>query len=126
LPEVPRGSRALVVEDEEAQGDAVPGALIDAGFQVDRAADGAIGLHKLRERAYDVVMCDLKMPKVDGIAFYREVAAKMPHLKRRLVFMTGDVAGTEAGRFLEETGCRWLAKPFRLRDLVRAAREVLA
>jgi PAS domain S-box-containing protein len=126
LPEVPRGSRALVVEDEEALGDAVAGALVDAGFQVDRAADGAAGLSKLRERAYDVVMCDLKMPKVDGIDFYREVAAKMPHLRRRLVFMTGDVAGTEAGRFLEETGCRWLAKPFRLRDLVKAAREVLA
>jgi DNA-binding response OmpR family regulator len=50
----------------------------------------------------------------------------MPALAARVVFMTGDVAGTEAGRFLEESGCRWIPKPFRLRDLVRAAREALA
>ena len=31
------------------------------------------------------------------------------------IFVTGDVAGTEAERFLEESGCRWLPKPFRLR-----------
>src|SRR5207249_2918783 len=80
LPEVPRGTRLLVIEDEVALGDAVAGALVDAGFHVDRAADGAEALVKVRERAYDVVICDLKMPKVDGITFYREVAATLPHL----------------------------------------------
>ena len=44
----------------------------------------------------------------------------------RVIFVTGDVAGTDAEQFLEETGCRWLAKPFRLADLVRAVRETLA
>ena len=39
--------------------------------------------------------------------------------------MTGDVADTATKRFLEETGCRWLLKPFPLADLVRVAREVL-
>jgi CheY-like chemotaxis protein len=72
-----------------------------------------------------VIICDLKMPRVDGMAFFREVSAKMPHVARRLIFVTGDVAGSDAERFLEESGCRWVAKPFRLRDLVRAAREAL-
>ena len=36
------------------------------------------------------------------------------------------MAGTEAEAFLEQSGCRWLAKPFRLRELVRVAREVIA
>jgi two-component system NtrC family sensor kinase len=126
MPEVPRGTRALVIEDEAALGEAVAGALADSGFRVDRALNGADALVKIRERVYDVVICDLKMPKVDGVAFYREVAAALPQLVRRIIFVTGDVAGTEAERFLEESGCRWLAKPFRLRDLVKAAREVLA
>ena len=126
LPEVPRGTRALVIEDEEALGEAVAGALADDGFDVDRAANGAEALVKVRERAYDVMICDLKMPKVDGVAFYREISATMPQVVRRLIFVTGDVAGTEAERFLEETGCRWLAKPFRLRDIVKAARETLS
>jgi signal transduction histidine kinase/CheY-like chemotaxis protein len=126
LPDVPKGTRALVVEDEEALGEAVAGALQDGGFVVDRASNGAEAIACVRERAYDVVICDLKMPQVDGMAFFREVSASMPQVARRLIFVTGDVAGTEAERFLEASGCRWLAKPFRLRDLVKAAREVLA
>ena len=43
-----------------------------------------------------------------------------------MIFVTGDVAGTEAEKFLEESGCRWLAKPFRLGDLLRTIKETLA
>jgi PAS domain S-box-containing protein len=125
LPDVPKGTRALVVEDEPALGDAVAAALADEGFRTDRAENGEAALKKVRETHYDVIICDLKMPKVDGMAFFREVSAKMPHIARRLIFVTGDVAGTEAERFLEESGCRWVPKPFRLRDLVRVARETL-
>jgi hypothetical protein len=46
-------------------------------------------------------------------------------MARRIMFVTGDVAGTEAERFLEESGCRWLAKPFRLKDLLRTARDMV-
>jgi CheY-like chemotaxis protein len=65
------------------------------------------------------------MPRLDGPAFYRELATNDPAMARRVVFVTGDVAGTDAERFLEEAGCRWLAKPFRLKDLLRVAREML-
>jgi response regulator RpfG family c-di-GMP phosphodiesterase len=65
------------------------------------------------------------MPKVDGMAFFAELSKSMPNVAKRLVFVTGDVAGSEAERFHEESGCRWIAKPFRLRDLVRVARETL-
>jgi len=124
--EVPVGTRALVVEDEQALGEAVAGALRDSGFEVDRAANGEEAIARTQARAYDLIICDLKMPRVDGMAFFDHLAATAPALTRRLVFVTGDVAGTEAGAFLERSGCRWLAKPFRLRDLVRAAREVIA
>ena len=126
LPSVPKGTRALVIEDEEALGEAVSAALTDEGFRVDRAGDGEQALVRVRDRHYDVIICDLKMPKVDGITFFREVSAKMPHIARRLIFVTGDVAGTEAERFLEDSGCRWVPKPFRLADVVKAARETLA
>jgi PAS domain S-box-containing protein len=125
LPPVPPGSRALVIEDERALGDAVAASLTDEGFAVDRAENGEEGLARLAERRYDVVICDLKMPKVDGVALFGQVSARMPDVKKRLVFVTGDVAGTETEQFLEASGCRWIAKPFRLRDLVRVARETL-
>jgi signal transduction histidine kinase/CheY-like chemotaxis protein len=120
------GAAVLVVEDEPALAAAVAEALADAGFLAERAGNGEEGLARLRERTYDLVICDLKMPRVDGPAFYRAIAAIDPALARRVIFVTGDVAGTDAERFLEETGCRWLAKPFRLGDLLRAARDTLA
>jgi len=67
----------------------------------------------------------LKMPKRDGIAFYKALADSVPSMSKRVLFVTGDVAGTNAERFLNESGCRWLAKPFRLGDLLRAVREEL-
>ena len=70
LPAVPKGTRALVVEDELALGDAVAAALADEGFRVDRADNGEEALARVRERHYDVIICDLKMPKVDGMAFF--------------------------------------------------------
>jgi two-component system NtrC family sensor kinase len=119
------GSMALVVEDEAALATAVAEALGDAGFGVHRAADGQEALALVRERAYDVIVCDLKMPRVDGVAFYRALGAEAPAAAARIIFMTGDVAGTDAERFLEESGCRWLAKPFRLSELLRVARALV-
>ena len=121
-----KGLRVLVVEDEPALAVAVSEALVDAGFTVDRAGDGEEGLTRLTEAHYDLIVCDLKMPRIDGMQFYRAMAAATPALARRVIFVTGDVAGTDAERFLEETGCRWLSKPFRLGDLLRAARDTLS
>ena len=119
------GAAVLVVEDEPALAAAVSEALSDAGFRVDRAGDGQEALARLRAQVYDLIVCDLRMPRMDGRTFYREIAETTPSLARRIIFVTGDVAGTDAERFLEDTGCRWLAKPFRLRELLRVAREVL-
>ena len=121
-----KGLRVLVVEDEPALAQAVSEALVDAGFKVDRASDGEEGLTRLTEADYDLIVCDLKMPRIDGMQFYRAMAAATPALARRVIFVTGDVAGTDAERFLEETGCRWLSKPFRLGDLLRSARDTLS
>jgi signal transduction histidine kinase/CheY-like chemotaxis protein len=119
------GAAALIVEDEPALASAVVEGLTDAGYLVVHAADGEEALARVSERTFDVVVCDLKMPRVDGPTFYRAIAASSPALARRVIFVTGDVAGTEAERFLEETGCRWLPKPFRLSDLLRTVRDVV-
>ena len=122
--DVGAGATALVVEDEPALAAAVAEALGDAGFAADRASDGLEALERVRGTHYDLIVCDLKMPRLDGMQFYRELVANDAAMARRIVFVTGDVAGTEAERFLEESGCQWLAKPFRLKDLLRLAREL--
>jgi signal transduction histidine kinase/CheY-like chemotaxis protein len=115
----------LVVEDEAALGEAVSEALADAGFTVRLANDGLEALECVKTDAYDLIVCDLKMPRLDGTAFYRRLEADHGPMARRVLFVTGDVAGTDAERFLEETGCRWLPKPFRLKDLLKVAGEML-
>jgi CheY-like chemotaxis protein len=123
--EAVRGAAVLVVEDEAALATAVVDALTDAGLHVDHAGDGHEALARVRRATYDAVVCDLKMPRVDGLEFYRALAAATPRLARRVIFVTGDVVGEDAERFLEEAGGRWLAKPFRLADLLRLVRETL-
>ena len=120
------GSTVLVVEDETALAAAVSEALTDAGFVVDRAGDGEEALLRVAAKSYDLIVCDLKMPKIDGMRFYQKLSTMYPDVARRVIFVTGDVAGTEAERFLQDSGCRWLAKPFRLGDLLRTARDILA
>jgi DNA-binding response OmpR family regulator len=124
--EAVRGAAVLLVEDEEALATAVREALTDAGLKVDYAGDGEDALSRVRNTTYDAVICDLKMPRIDGMTLYRAIAAGTPSLARRVIFVTGDVAGTDAERFLEDSGCRWLAKPFRLADLLRAVRDTLS
>ncbi len=119
------GSAILIVEDEAKLASAMAEALTDAGFHVDRAGDGEEALACVEEGRYDVIVCDLKMPRMDGMQFHRALSEKYPAMAERVLFVTGDVIGTDAERFLAESGCRWLAKPFRLGDLLRMANEVI-
>jgi CheY-like chemotaxis protein len=120
------GASILLVEDEAALAAAVSDALSEVGYAVEHAADGEQALARVRARPFDLVVCDLKMPRLDGRAFFDTLRREQPAMVERVMFVTGDVAGTEAERFLSQTGCRWLAKPFRLGDLLRTVKELLA
>jgi two-component system, cell cycle sensor histidine kinase and response regulator CckA len=121
-----RGGSILIVEDEAALAAAVADALQDAGYVVTHAADGEDALGLIKRQAFDLVICDLKMPRLDGQQFHASLVRAVPALSKRVIFVTGDVAGTQAERFLQASGCRWLEKPFRLADLLKAVREGLA
>ena len=118
------GQAVLIVEDESSLASAMAESFADAGFFVDRAGDGEEALRRLESGQFDVIVSDLKMPNMDGIQFFRELGTSYPEMTSRIVFVTGDVIGTDAERFLAESGCRWLAKPFRLGELLKVAREV--
>jgi len=65
-PQIAVGSTVLVVEDEPALAAAVADAMADAGYQVDQAADGKEALARISLQTFDLVICDLKMPRLDG------------------------------------------------------------
>ena len=59
--------KILVIDDEQAIRKALKEILSFEGFTVDEAADGQEGLKKIKEGDYDCILCDIKMPKVDGL-----------------------------------------------------------
>jgi two-component system cell cycle sensor histidine kinase/response regulator CckA len=138
LPPVPRQSPAradaveaivgaviLIVEDEAALASAMADALSDVGYVTERAADGEEALARITDRRFDLVICDLKMPRLDGRAFHRRLSTIEPEMAKRVVFVSGEVDLGGSEEFFRESGCRWLAKPFRLADLLNVVREGL-
>jgi two-component system nitrogen regulation response regulator NtrX len=62
----------LIIDDEKAIRKALTEILSAEGYKTEEAGDGEEGLKKFKERAYDVVLCDIKMPKLDGIEFLQK------------------------------------------------------
>ena len=89
------------------------------------AANGAVALEKLRERFYDVVLSDLRMPELDRPGLYREVERRHPRLARRFVFLTGDTLSPEITTFLEETRAVSVSKPFAVEEVRRAVERAV-
>jgi CheY-like chemotaxis protein len=89
------------------------------------AANGREGLTALQGRAYDVILCDIRMPDLDGPGFYREVEHVYPHLAARIIFLTGDVLSPEVQAFFDQVGCLRLVKPFQAREVRRLIQQML-
>lgn len=120
----PRRARILVVEDDPVVASLIERAL-KADHDVERAADGAEGLARLSDRpAYDVILCDLIMPRMNGIELYQRVLREHPKLVERFVFMTGGATGG-AQEFLESVPNEKVAKPFSLQALLSLVTNLL-
>ncbi len=121
--------RLLIIEDEDTIIELISDILTDAGYQVEAAKGGAKGLRKLQEEEYDLIMCDLRMPGIDGKQVYEKVKASNPQLTDRFIFLTGDIISEETRTFLQESGNCYIAKPFSketLLDTVRLAWQQVA
>ncbi len=71
----------LIIDDEKAIRKTLTEILSFEGYKIDEAPDGEEGLKKFKEKAYDLVLCDIKMPKLDGIEFLQkagEINADVP------------------------------------------------
>ncbi|HEV8311229.1 MAG TPA: ATP-binding protein [Methylomirabilota bacterium] len=119
------GVRVLLVEDEPLVGDMLADVLALEGHQVDRATNGREALVRVGSRPYTLIVSDIRMPDLDGPAFYAELLGVSPALARRVVFVTGDVVSAETRRFLDETGLLYLEKPFAIAEFLSTVRRAL-
>ena len=74
-----------MVEDKAALGAAVAESFQEAGFVVERAKDGDEALERVGEQHFELIVCDLKMPRVNGMEFYREIESSKPEMARRII-----------------------------------------
>ena len=68
----------LIIDDEKAIRKTLIEILSFEGYKIDEAADGEEGLKKFREKTYDAVLCDIKMPKIDGLEFLQKAVESNP------------------------------------------------
>jgi len=119
-------SRILVIEDDEAVRRFLRQALENAGYQVIVGRDGHEGLSLYRESPTDLIITDIVMPGMDGLAVIMELQTEFP--ESRLIAISGgnDMVTNEMLNMAEKFGAfRTLQKPFSVSVLLDAVREAL-
>lgn len=119
------GARVLVVEDEPTVARLIGDVLEDEGMRVDVLLDGREALERAARESYDLVICDMRMPGLDGQHFYRTLARSGNSLRERFLFVTGDVMAAHTREFLKRNNLPHVAKPFRVEELTERVHAVL-
>jgi len=116
----------LLVDDDKQLASALQWILADENFLVDLAFDGDEALLKVKAHAYDAVICDLKMPNLQGDQFYIQARDLRPDLGDRFIFITGYATDPQVRHFLIENEVKFLVKPFPIAGLISCVRELLS
>jgi two-component system NtrC family sensor kinase len=111
------GRRALVVDDEASVRAMLRRLLGKRGFAVDVAEDGRAASALVESHRYDVILCDVRMPRMGGLMLYERIRADHPHLLRGFAFITGDTLSSEVPRLIEPAHVPILTKPFATAEL---------
>lgn len=115
----------LVVDDDEMILSLFCRILTLEGYQVSCASNGQKALTKTQDTGYDAIICDVRMPVMDGLTFYRELARNSPDLAAKVVFCASVIV-PETRSLLSETGRSILPKPFQMEEVYRAVERVLS
>jgi two-component system copper resistance phosphate regulon response regulator CusR len=115
--------RILVIEDEPRILAFVSRGLEAEGFTVDAAGDGADGLRQAVLEDYDLVVLDLLLPRLDGLAVLRELHQRRPELPVVIVSARADLETKLRGFGLG--ACDYVSKPFSFDELLARVRAQL-
>jgi CheY-like chemotaxis protein len=124
-PAAARRGKILVVDDEDLVLRAIKRILREHDLTCLGSAAQALALIDRGER-FDLVLSDLIMPNMNGIAFHAALSRRDPELARRVVFLSGGALNADEEEFLQASGNTRLAKPFQVDALVDTVRRLLA
>jgi len=122
----PSKKRILLVEDEVELALLYKEMLEANGFAVSTAPNGVLALKHILNRDVDAIICDLKLPLLEGDMFYVTVERMKPHLCDRFIFITGMAQNPKFQPFINRMESRTLLKPVGSEKLLEAVNALLA
>jgi DNA-binding NtrC family response regulator len=113
----------LIIDDERAIRKTLTEILSFEGYKLDEAADGEEGLKKFKEKTYDVVLCDIKMPKIDGIEFLQKAGETNPDIP--IIMISGHGNIETAVEAVKKGAYDFISKPPDLNRLLITIRNAM-
>jgi two-component system nitrogen regulation response regulator NtrX len=116
-------SNILIVDDEKAIRKTLSEILSYEGYKIDEAGDGEEGIRKFREKEYDVILCDIKMPKMDGIEFLDKAKEANPDIP--IIMISGHGTIETAVEAVKKGAYDYISKPPDLNRLLITIRNAM-
>ncbi len=116
-------AKILVVDDDQGMRELLEIMLTEEGYRVSTSADAGKALARCRKETFDLIITDLKMPKMDGIGFLREVKDLSP--ETMVILITAYASGETAVTAMNEGAYDYIEKDFAIEDLKKIIRDAL-
>src|ERR1700737_1849871 len=116
-------SNILIIDDEKAIRKTLSEILSYKGYKIDEAGDGEEGLKKVKEKEYDVILCDIKMPKIDGIEFLEKAKETNPDIP--IIMISGHGTIETAVEAVKKGAYDYISKPPDLNRLLITIRNAM-
>src|SRR3982751_4806151 len=113
----------LIIDDEKAIRKTLLEILSFEGYKVEEASDGEEGLKKFKEKTYDLVLCDIKMPKLDGIEFLQKAGESNPDIP--IIMISGHGNIETAVEAVKKGAYDYISKPPDLNRLLVTIRNAI-
>ena len=119
------GARILVADDEPAIKILINRILSDEGYEIEMVGNGDDALKKLDSEDYDIILLDVRLPGMNGIAIYEHLLETAESLTRKVIFVTGDVMSADTMTFIISSGAPYITKPFDTEQLLKSIGRIL-
>jgi DNA-binding response OmpR family regulator len=112
--------QALIIEDDNALRKAYQKILEREGFTVSAVSNAVDAFEKIMKTNFDVVVCDVALPALEGTTFFELLTQRYPQTAQRVLFVTGFAKDENTRKLLEHTGRPYLTKPVDLKVFLTA------
>ena len=119
-----QAKRILLLEDRDDFREVLRDQLVSRFFQVTSVQSGVEGLREIMKGRFDLIICDMMMPRMGGEMFYWAVTRVRPAAGQRFIFFTGHQNNPRINFFFQRVKATVLFKPFKLDALDSAIHEV--